>query len=91
MVDESGMVAGRRLVWHDDAWTQLFFPKSIANEAPAEDDQEVDLVEQSWEELTLLDTNGIRYIEEQLLYSRVTLTFGWSSELERVCILGVEW
>ncbi|KAI1778396.1 hypothetical protein F4818DRAFT_456249 [Hypoxylon cercidicola] len=90
IVDESGMIAGCKLVWHNEAWTQLFFG-GIATEALAEDDQEVNLVEQSWEDLTLLDTNSIRSIEEQLLYSRVTLTFGWSSKLERVCILGVEW
>ncbi|XXH03724.1 hypothetical protein Hte_010130 [Hypoxylon texense] len=87
MIDESGMIAGRKLVWHDDAWTQLFF----GNTANETDDQEVNLVEQSWEDLTVLDTDCIREIEEQLLYSRVTLTFGWSSKLERVCILGVEW
>lgn len=87
MIDESGMIAGRKLVWHDDAWTQLFFGNMV-NEV---DDQEVNLVEQSWEDLTVLDTDYIREIEEQLLYSRVTLTFGWSSKLERICILGVEW
>ncbi|KAI1764477.1 hypothetical protein GGR53DRAFT_320492 [Hypoxylon sp. FL1150] len=91
MVDESGIIAGRRLVWNDEAWTQLFFPESLSSEVLVEDEQEVDPVEQSWIELTLLDANGIRYLEEQLLYSRVTLTFGWSSEVERICILGVEW
>ncbi|KAI0179205.1 hypothetical protein GGR52DRAFT_588955 [Hypoxylon sp. FL1284] len=90
LVDESGMIAGRKLVWNDDAWTQLFF-SSVPNRAVPEEDEEVDLVEQSWEDLTVLDVNGIKDTEEQLLYSRVTLTFGWSTKLERICILGVEW
>ncbi|KAI2625948.1 hypothetical protein GGR54DRAFT_637720 [Hypoxylon sp. NC1633] len=90
MVDESGMMATAKLVWHDNAWTQLFFG-SMAQEPHLEDGSEANLVEQSWEDLTAFDTNSLRDIEDQLLYSRITLTFGWSSKLERLCILGVEW
>ncbi|KAL7623056.1 hypothetical protein AAE478_006735 [Parahypoxylon ruwenzoriense] len=89
MIDESGTIAAAKLVWRDDAWTQLFFG-NLANETVAEGGLEADLVEQSWEDLTVLDNNYLRDIEEQLLYSRITLTFGWSSKLERLCILGVE-
>lgn len=45
----------------------------------------------SWEELTTLDLATLRNVEEQLLYSRVTLTFGWSPAVDRLCVLGVEW
>ncbi|KAI5860239.1 hypothetical protein GGS23DRAFT_606989 [Durotheca rogersii] len=90
VIDESGMIAAGKLVWHDDAWTQLFFGNTTS-EASVEDGFDADLIEQSWEDLTALDTNSLRDVEEQLLYSRVMLTFGWSSELERLCVLGVEW
>ncbi|KAI1380947.1 hypothetical protein F4677DRAFT_205467 [Hypoxylon crocopeplum] len=90
VIDESGMIAAGKLVWRDDAWSQLFFG-SLTNETQAEGGSETNLVQLSWEELTTLDTNSLRYFEERLLYSRVTLTFGWSSKLERLCILGVEW
>ncbi|KAI8966615.1 hypothetical protein F5Y11DRAFT_364228 [Daldinia sp. FL1419] len=90
MVDESGMIIASKLIWHDSAWTQLFFGCSL-NELQIEDNSEINLVEQSWEDLTILDTAALRDIEERLLYARVTLTFGWSSQLERLCIMGVEW
>ncbi|KAI0012347.1 hypothetical protein F4779DRAFT_634301 [Xylariaceae sp. FL0662B] len=90
LIDESGMIAAGKLVWCDDAWSQLFFGTS-ANETHVEDNGGGYLVEQSWEDLTVLDTISLRDVEENLLYSRVTLTFGWSSLLERICILGVEW
>ncbi|KAI1093132.1 hypothetical protein F5B19DRAFT_451195 [Rostrohypoxylon terebratum] len=89
MIDESGMIAANRLVWRDSAWTQLLF-ESAAGETQ-EDDLEPNLIEQSWEDLTALGTDYLRDMEEFLLYSRLTLTFGWSSQLERICILGAEW
>lgn len=46
---------------------------------------------QAWRELTDLDYPGIKEVEEKLLYSRVTLTFGWSPAVGRLCVLGVEW
>jgi len=45
----------------------------------------------SWKELTTLNALEIRDVEEHLLFSRITLTFGWSSNLGRLCVLGVEW
>ncbi|OTB07056.1 hypothetical protein M426DRAFT_257448 [Hypoxylon sp. CI-4A] len=85
MIDESGMITGGKLVWRDEAWTQLF-SESRAAESMVEG-KEVDLVE----ELIVVGINVLKGMEETLLYSHVTLTFGWSSELERLCIMGAEW
>ncbi|KAI0470673.1 hypothetical protein GGR56DRAFT_683713 [Xylariaceae sp. FL0804] len=87
IIDESGTIAGSKLVWHDSAWAQLLFGNDPSAVAP----EVVDLVEQCWEDITLLDNQSVRLLEEQLLYSRVTLTFGWSAELARMCVLGAEW
>ncbi|KAK4645496.1 hypothetical protein QC761_201950 [Podospora bellae-mahoneyi] len=46
---------------------------------------------ESWKVLTRLDNDSLRDVEERLLYSRVTLTFGWSPRVGRLCVLGVEW
>ncbi|KAK3988309.1 hypothetical protein QBC44DRAFT_382419 [Cladorrhinum sp. PSN332] len=46
---------------------------------------------QAWLELTDLEYPALKEVEEQLLYSRVTLTFGWSPAVGRLCVLGVEW
>ena len=72
MIDESGMIMAGKLVWHDDAWTQLFFG-SKSSETPIENASEADLVEQSWENLTVFDTAVLRDLEEQLLYTGVQL------------------
>ncbi|KAI1501417.1 hypothetical protein F5X99DRAFT_409007 [Biscogniauxia marginata] len=90
MIDESGTMARSKLVWNYDAWTRLFFP-SMPEEGSSYKEGMHNLIEQSWEDITSLDTNSLRDMEGQLLYSRVTLTFGWSSGLGRICILGVEW
>ncbi|KAI1806829.1 hypothetical protein F4811DRAFT_104753 [Daldinia bambusicola] len=90
VVDESGMIMAGKLVWHNDAWTQLFFGGKSSETLIANDSQ-TDFVGQSWEDLTILSTAALRDIEEGLLYTRITLTFGWSSQLERLCIIGVEW
>ncbi|KAJ8128998.1 hypothetical protein O1611_g4631 [Lasiodiplodia mahajangana] len=88
-LDESGMIAGSRLVWNDTAWTQLFFGTAIERTPTV--DRQHDAAEKSWRAITALDTPALRDLEAQLLYSRVTLTFGWSVELRRLCILGAEW
>ncbi|KAI1495171.1 hypothetical protein F5X96DRAFT_613698 [Biscogniauxia mediterranea] len=90
MIDESGAIASSKLGWNDDAWTQLFFG-SILDEEPNDKTDGGNLIEQSWEDITALDTNSLRDLEDQLLYSRITLTFGWSSDLGRLCVIGVEW
>lgn len=88
-LDESGMIAGSKLIWKDTAWTQFLF--GAVNEAiPAVHGQE-NAIEKSWQDIAALDTNSVRDLEAQLLYSHVTLTFGWSIELGRLCILGAEW
>ncbi|OTA70175.1 hypothetical protein K449DRAFT_441590 [Hypoxylon sp. EC38] len=90
IVDESGVIIGSKLVWCDDAWAQLLFGGTMG-EKQREDDSEINLIEESWEDIIALGNDGLRDIEELLLYSRITLTFGWSSKLERLCVLGVEW
>ncbi|KAI0858694.1 hypothetical protein F4860DRAFT_526897 [Xylaria cubensis] len=88
-LDESGMIAGSKLIWNDTAWTQFLF--GAANEdMPAVQEQE-NTIRKSWKDIAALDTNSLKDLEEQLLYSRVTLTFGWSVTLGRLCILGAEW
>ena len=44
-----------------------------------------------WKDLIQVDPVSLKDLEERLLYSRVTLTFGWSAEVKRLCVLGVEW
>lgn len=90
MIDESGTLTPSKLAWKDTAWTQLLFwdlrrPHDLKCEGI------LDLMDQSWADLTALDTATLRDIEEQMLHSRVTLTFGWSSDMGTLCILGVEW
>ncbi|KAI1325145.1 hypothetical protein F5Y16DRAFT_423351 [Xylariaceae sp. FL0255] len=84
-LDESGELKGSKLVWSDQAWTQMFYPL-ISDETGVVGDREY-----VWEDITGLDTNSIRDLEEEIQYSRLTLTFGWSGDLDRLCILGVEW
>ncbi|KAI0407701.1 hypothetical protein F4802DRAFT_523462 [Xylaria palmicola] len=84
-LDESGMVAGSKLIWNNQAWTQFLFGAGfgmmLRQDTP---------VQQSWRDIATFDTNLLRDLEAQLLYSRVVLTFGWSIEMGRLCILGVE-
>ncbi|KAI0535413.1 hypothetical protein GGR58DRAFT_529488 [Xylaria digitata] len=88
-LDESGMISGKKLVWNDDAWSQFFFG-ATTEKAPVEYEQETG-IKRSWKDIEAFNTNSLRGLESQLLYSRATLTFGWSVELGRLCILGVEW
>ncbi|KAK3378101.1 hypothetical protein B0H63DRAFT_562159 [Podospora didyma] len=87
LVDETGSIAMGKLIWSDRAWTELFF----GDPSDAGDADQKNGAENSWEELTGLDTNALRSVEEHLQFSRVTLTFGWSSVVGRLCVLGVEW
>lgn len=90
-VDESGTLAGAELAWKNNAWTELFFGN-------AQDAGQVELdamispaIEQSWEDITVLDMSSLKDIQDQLLYSRVAMTFGWSQQLGRLCVLGIQW
>ncbi|KAI1756414.1 hypothetical protein F4782DRAFT_550227 [Xylaria castorea] len=88
-LDESRMIAGSKLIWNDTAWTQFLFG-AMNEDIPVVHGQE-NTIEKSWKGVAALDTNSLKDLEEQLLYSRVTLTFGWSFTLGRLCILGAEW
>ncbi|KAI8948458.1 hypothetical protein F4801DRAFT_604425 [Xylaria longipes] len=88
-LDESGMIAGSKLIWNDTAWTQFLFGE--ANEEISAAHGQKNTFGKSWQDIATFDTNSLRDLEAQLLYSRVTLTFGWSITLGRLCILGVEW
>ena len=76
-----------KLIWSDRAWTELFF----GDLCDAEDADQENGAEGSWKDLAALDTNALRAVEEHLQFSRVTLTFGWSSAVGRLSVLGVEW
>jgi hypothetical protein len=99
MVDETGCIATGKLIWSGRAWTELLV--GVEEEmSPANDGQNACIGDgitrdtrssSSWEELTALDLVALRIVEEQLLYSRITLTFGWSPAVDRLCVLGVEW
>ncbi|KAI1200312.1 hypothetical protein F5X97DRAFT_340909 [Nemania serpens] len=88
-LDESGVIAGSRLIWNDQAWTQFLL--GIDTGKPTRAWRQGATIEQSWKNIATFDTNLLRDLEAQLLYSRVTLTFGWSLELGRLCIIGAEW
>ncbi|TGJ79602.1 hypothetical protein E0Z10_g9171 [Xylaria hypoxylon] len=88
-LDESGMISGKKLIWNGEAWNQFLFGAATEN-APVEHGKG-NPIEQSWQDIAALNTNSLRDLESQLLYSRATLTFGWSLELGRLCILGIEW
>jgi len=83
------MIAGSKLVWNNQAWTQFFF--GVGKGTNPTEHAQATLIEQSWQDIAEMNTDLMRDMEAQLLYSRVTLTFGWSVELGRLCILGVEW
>ncbi|KAI1108223.1 hypothetical protein F5Y14DRAFT_459937 [Nemania sp. NC0429] len=85
-LDESGVIVGSKLTWNDQAWTQFLFGRETTGAS-----KEEHTTEQSWKNIATLDTNFLRDLESRLSYSRVTLTFGWSTELDRLCILGAEW
>ncbi|KAI1432096.1 hypothetical protein GGR50DRAFT_627417 [Xylaria sp. CBS 124048] len=87
-LDESGMITGSKLVWNDRAWTQFLLEP--ANEVLSTAGGQADVFDPSWRIITAFDTNLLRDLETRLLYSRVTVTFGWSVDLGRLCILGVE-
>ncbi|KAK6841560.1 Nucleic acid-binding protein [Apiospora arundinis] len=94
LVDESGTMKGSKLVWHGVAWNQLLYENSANQDKvnPFEDDSNAErLAEHSERNIKALDKNDLQILKDQLLYSRVTLTFGWAEALEKLCILWVEW
>jgi hypothetical protein len=102
LADEAGSIALGKLIWSDRAWNELFFGSTATTAAAANgitaEEEDVRTPEKNhghpeslWKELTGLDSVALREVDERLQYSRVTLTFGWSSEVGRLCVLGVEW
>ncbi|KAK2019369.1 hypothetical protein LZ32DRAFT_548664 [Colletotrichum eremochloae] len=99
LADETGCITQGKLVWGDQAWGELFFPTveptpaipvletvGVARTFPAPTFQTAPL-----RKLATMETSGLRILEEQILYARLTLTFGWSPFVKRLCVLGVEW
>lgn len=94
ILDESGAMAAAKLVWSEEAWNELLFGKtgSVGIIEFDDDDGTAPSREHpSWRLITTLDDGTLRGVEDRLLHSRVTLTFGWSQSLERLCVLGVDW
>ncbi|KAK8089450.1 hypothetical protein PG997_004411 [Apiospora hydei] len=94
MVDESGAMKGSKLVWHKKAWNQLLYGNQL--EEDGEDTVNNNsagarLPSQPVRDIRTLSKNDLQSLEDQLLYSRVTLTFGWAESLERLCVMWVEW
>ncbi|KAJ0162411.1 hypothetical protein CTA2_4611 [Colletotrichum tanaceti] len=84
LADETGCVVQGKLVWSDAAWSELFFPATMSNH-PRPEPETLDgskaspapvFPPASWRELTRMETNGLKILEEQMLYTRLTLTFG---------------
>ncbi|KAI0156781.1 hypothetical protein GGR57DRAFT_462339 [Xylariaceae sp. FL1272] len=92
VIDESGMISGSELVWNDQAWTHFILkPSAPGDYLTGSESSEMVAQDESWKELIRYDNNRLRVAEDRLLYSRVTLTFGWSVDLGRLCILDAEW
>ncbi|KAK2755244.1 hypothetical protein CKAH01_01136 [Colletotrichum kahawae] len=100
LVDETGCIAQGKLAWSEEAWGELFFPADVSTAVAASALGEADITEDitrpppspsKWMNILQMDTARLRLLEEQMLYARFTLTFGWSPFVERLCVLGVEW
>ncbi|KAK8049188.1 hypothetical protein PG994_010918 [Apiospora phragmitis] len=94
MVDESGMMKASKLVWHEDAWNQLLYGNLFEEDDSAELDNKSEgasLLDQPERNIKTLNRSSLQELEDQLLYSRVTLTFGWAGRLEKLCVMWAEW
>ncbi|KAI1270358.1 hypothetical protein F5Y18DRAFT_434747 [Xylariaceae sp. FL1019] len=92
VIDESGMMTGIEIVWNDQAWTRFLMNPSSPQHYPAASGSSETVTQvESWKNIVSYDNDHLRDIEDRLLYSRVTLTFGWSVDLGRLCILDAEW
>ncbi|GKT50363.1 uncharacterized protein ColSpa_10544 [Colletotrichum spaethianum] len=85
LADETGCITQGKLVWTDQAWSELFFPANESNGTPSPLLETADEAETSpaptvpaalWRELAMMETNGLRVLEEKILYARFMLTFG---------------
>lgn len=94
MVDESGSMKASKIVWHEDAWNQLLYGSSFEDDNITTIDNEyarANFPGRPERNVKTLNKNDLQDIEDRLLYSRVTLTFGWAGDLERLCIMWAEW
>jgi len=89
LADETGSIAPGKLIWSDKAWVQLLLEQVGTGDKgfrrKTSDYHEASAV------LTALDSGSLRDFEDRLIYSRVTLTFGWARVVGRLCILEVDW
>lgn len=77
LADETGCIAQGKLVWSEQAWSELFFPAAAAaDSASSSSNPSYPSSSTSWTELVAMDTGGLRVMEEQMMYARFTLTFG---------------
>lgn len=95
LADETGCITQGKLVWNAQAWGELFFP-AVEPTPPNPVLATADVAKTSASTLTrrdlaTMETSELRILEEQILYARLTLTFGWSPFVKRLCVLGVEW
>lgn len=101
LADETGCIAAGKIVWSDEALAQLFFGNFKDSEVGAlvtkikclrEDTRETsDGNLPWWQNITWLSKDDFRSIEERLIHARLTLTFGWSCQIGRLCVLWAEW
>ncbi|KAK3327159.1 hypothetical protein B0T19DRAFT_441177 [Cercophora scortea] len=100
LADETGSIAAGKLMWSDEAWSELFYGSDSSNPG-GKGEMNIDAVDlgssdhpdstRSWRGLTELETESLKDVEDMLQYARFTLTFGWSPAVGRLCVLGVEW
>ncbi|KAL0942513.1 uncharacterized protein CTRU02_200399 [Colletotrichum truncatum] len=84
LADETGCIGQGKLVWGEQAWGDLFFFTTVDRAVPISGLKEVEdqathsntSVLPSWAAILSMGADGLRTLEEQMLYSRLTLTFG---------------
>lgn len=102
MSDETGALEKGKLVWRLQAWRQfLLSDDSHKGGQQREDEETLDHssgcnteendMKDTWKRLTDGGAQALREKGENMIYRRVMLAFGWSPEVERLCVLGVEW
>lgn len=101
LADETGCIAQGKLVWSPRAWREFF----CLDDAAGQIEQPMSLesaqttnactseteASELWKRVMAGGNEGVGCTEERMMYSRLTLTFGWSSKVGRLCVLGVEW
>ncbi|KAK1983259.1 hypothetical protein LZ30DRAFT_748764 [Colletotrichum cereale] len=84
LADETGCITQGKLVWSEQAWGELFFP-AVESSPPNPVPETADVAKTSpastfqaapRRDLATMEASGLRMLEEQILYSRLTLTLG---------------